>query len=402
LANQTCCTPSCTPGKCGGDGCGGTCACASGDVCLVNQTCCTPTCAPGTCGSDGCGGTCACPSGETCGSAGRCCVADWAPNWRQTASAGSFWAEFRVFGGSVATSVSLEVPGMPLYPLTLGFGDTWSGGLDGVPSGTMVILHATDSTGATAQTVSFPYLVDQAPLTDACGGTASTTPTCKPLSRGMVSFTMDDSYDTQDLLARPLLTQYGMKATIFHITDNLALYGLLPNAQSLAAAGNEVGSHTRTHADLTTLTPAELDDELGSSKQYLLDNVGSPVESFASPGGNYNDTVLAAIKRYYRSHRTVNPGLNYMGNAVYELNADGVYNDSTVASVCASLADAATYKGWRILVFHDFTTDPTSTQDLLYPIADFERILQCAQSTPGLDVVTVKEGADKLRCASPP
>src|SRR4051812_49506406 len=63
LANQTCCTPSCAPGTCGSDGCGGTCTCASGALCLANQTCCTPSCAPGTCGSDGCGGTCSCGSG---------------------------------------------------------------------------------------------------------------------------------------------------------------------------------------------------------------------------------------------------------------------------------------------------------------------------------------------------
>jgi hypothetical protein len=90
-----------------------------------------------------------------------------------------------------------------------------------------------------------------------------------------------------------------------------------------------------------------------------------------------------------------------MGNDVYELNADGVYDDSTVAEVCDQLSEAAASKGWRILVFHDFTTAATSDQDLLYPIANFEGILRCAQSTPGLDVVTVREGTQKLRCASP-
>jgi peptidoglycan/xylan/chitin deacetylase (PgdA/CDA1 family) len=339
----------------------------------------------------------------TC-SNGRCipiCVAPWSPSWKQTASAGAFWAEFEVFGGSLPRSVSLEVPGDGPIPLSLAYGDTWSAGLDGVASGTTVILHATDVTGATAQTVPFRYLVDGSPLTDQCQGTPSTSPACTPLARGMVSFTMDDSYDSQDLLARPLLTQYGMRATIYHITNQLSSYGLLPNAQSLAAAGNEVGSHTRTHPDLTGVSAAQLDDELGASKQYLLDNVGSPVESFATPMGSYNATVLAAIKTYYGSHRTVNPGLNYMGNDVYELNADGVYDDSTVAQVCAQLSEAAANKGWRILVFHDFTTAATSDQDLLYPIASFEGILRCAQSTPGLDVVTVREGVQKLRCASP-
>jgi hypothetical protein len=51
-------------------------------------------------------------------------------------------------------------------------------------------------------------------------------------------------------------------------------------------------------------------------------------------------------------------------------------------------------------MFHDFTTDPTSNADLLYPIADFETVLQCATTTPGLDVVTVHNGANAIRCAS--
>jgi hypothetical protein len=118
--------------------------------------------------------------------------------------------------------------------------------------------------------------------------------------------------------------------------------------------------------------------------------------------GSYNAAVVAAIKGHYLSHRTVNPGLNYMGNDLYELNADGVYNDSTVAEVCAQLAEAASVKGWRILVFHEFITAPTSNQSLSYPISWFAGILQCAQSMPGLDVVTVREGSERLRCASPP
>lgn len=278
---------------------------------------CTPSCAPGTCGGDGCGGTCACPVGMTC-TAGQCtggCVAPWNPSWQQTTYAGAWWAEYYVLGESLARSVTLEVPGSGSYPLSLSYGK-WVGGLDGVTSGTAVVLHATDATGATARTSTFRYLADANPPTD-------------PLSA------------------------------------------------------------------------AALDDELRTSKQYLLANVGSPVESIASPMGSYDATVVNAMKGYYLSHRTVNVGLNYMGNSVYELNADGVYNTSTASSVCAQLTEAALYRGWRILVFHDFTTAASSNSSLLYPISSFAGILQCAQATPGLDVVTVREGAAKLRCASP-
>lgn len=419
------CTPSCAPGTCGGDGCGGTCACPSGAVCMPDQTCCQPNsdpCGPdgcgGThgacpcdpscdgkqCGDDGCGGTCGtCDAGTMC-DGGTCaggCVAPWSPFWQQT-SAGAWWVEYKVAGGgSLPQSVSFEVIGGATTSLNYSHG-RWARGLPkAVPSGTWAILHATDVTGATAQTVPFQYLVDQQPLTDPCMGTPSTSPGCVPLARGMVTFTMDDSYTSQATLALPVLAQYGFKATIYHITRNLQDYGRLPWAELLAAAGHEVASHSRTHPYLPNLTAQGIDDELRLSKEYLLANVSSSVESFASPMGAYDSSVLAAVKTYYTSHRTVNPGLNYVGSDVYQLNADGVYNTSSVSSVCADLATTAAYRGWRILVFHNFVGTETSSSSLSYPIADFDGILQCAQTTPGLDVVTTREGVAAIACATP-
>jgi len=325
----------------------------------------------------------------------------WSPYWQQTQYAGSWWAEFTVQGGgSLPVSVSLEVVGGTTYPLSYSYGK-WTSGLNYVASGANVILHAKDATGATAQTATFQYLVNQAPLTDASKITPSTSSTCQPLARGMLSLTMDDSYPTQWTLAAPVMAKYGMKATIYNITHTLYDYGWLGSAQSLANAGHEVGSHTVDHFDMTGLTVANMDYELGTSQTYLKANVGSPADSFATPMGSYNATVLTEIKKYYASHRTVNAGLNYIGSSVYELNSDGAYGSITPATICAGLQDAAKYRGWRILMFHDFTTASTSNNDLLYTVADFESILKCAQQTAGLDVVTVHDGANAIRCASP-
>lgn len=89
------CTSACAPNTCGSDGCGGSCGCVSGAVCLTNLTCCvpndnpcgpdgcggshgvcgcTPSCAPGACGNNGCGGTCACTSDSVCLVNQTCCV----------------------------------------------------------------------------------------------------------------------------------------------------------------------------------------------------------------------------------------------------------------------------------------------------------------------------------------
>lgn len=324
----------------------------------------------------------------------------WSPSWKQTPYAGSWWTEFEVAGGSVPRSVSLQPVGGASVPLSFAY-YRWAAGLGGLPAGSSVILRATDATGATAQTLPFRYLVDTVPVTDPCAGTPSSSPTCQPLARGMVTFSMDDSIASQSDLAAPLLAAHGFKATIYHVTDVLSTYGNLPVAQALAQAGHEVASHSRTHPYLPALGPQALDDELRLSQGYLVAHVGAPVESFASPMGAYDGTVIAASRLYFTSHRTVDPGLNYMGSDVYRLKADGVYGSTTVSAACASLAEAASYRGWRILVFHAFTSAATSDASLTYPLADLEGILACAESTPGLDVVTTRQGVALLACASP-
>ena len=163
----------------------------------------------------------------------------------------------------------------------------------------------------------------------------------------------------------------------------------------------ETGSHTVNHLDLTTLSVSDIDYELGQSQIYLQANVSSPVVSFATPMGSYDATVKTEIKKYYTSHRTVNPGLNFMGSDVYVLSSDGVYDSSTPNAVCSWIQNAANKRGWEILMFHDFTTDASSNADLLYPIADFETIVKCAKATANLDVVTTTQGANAIRCASP-
>ncbi len=373
-------------------------------VVLPSVTCqvCTPSCGSNQCGSNGCGGACgSCASGSTC-RAGRCvtggsCVAAWDPSWTQGDGPGEWWAVFKVAGGGTLTkSVSVEVVGRAgTYPLRFGTG-RWSGGVVNVARGTSIILHATNALGATSQTLPFRYLVDTTAFTNQCRGTPRTS-TCQPLSRGLVSITIDDSGGSQPTIAVPLLTKYGLKATFFHVPNFL---NWTPIARTLAAQGHETGAHTMTHRSITALSAQELDNELRLSKQWLETNVSSPVESFASPSGAFNAASITAIKRYYSSHRTTRPGMNYVGSDVYLLNTDFVLNTSTAAGVCAQIREAAALKGWLVLTFHDFTNG-TPTQGFTMRGSTFDAILACAKNTPGVDVVTMKQGVAAIRCGSP-
>jgi peptidoglycan/xylan/chitin deacetylase (PgdA/CDA1 family) len=63
----------------------------------------------------------------------------------------------------------------------------------------------------------------------------------------------------------------------------------------LAEAGIEIGSHSRTHRDLTSCPAAELAAEVGGSRQDLEAALGVSVWTFCYPYGQLDDRARAAV-----------------------------------------------------------------------------------------------------------
>jgi hypothetical protein len=107
------------------------------------------------------------PSATACST----CTTSWNPAWAQGSGANNWWVEYTISGnGSTVGSAYLEVPGT--FNLTLGphYGKWAASSPRQIATGTSVVLHATNTAGATAKTQPFGYLVNQAPVTaDACG-----------------------------------------------------------------------------------------------------------------------------------------------------------------------------------------------------------------------------------------
>lgn len=66
---------------------------------------------------------------------------------------------------------------------------------------------------------------------------------------------------------------------------------------SLKNDGWEIGSHTNTHADLTTLSEQRLKDEILDSRKKLEEIIKTDVKYFAYPRGKYTDKVLKILKK---------------------------------------------------------------------------------------------------------
>jgi peptidoglycan/xylan/chitin deacetylase (PgdA/CDA1 family) len=154
--------------------------------------------------------------------------------------------------------------------------------------------------------------------------------------------TFDDGFQNQLDNAAPLLAEHGFSACFFLVTDLLGasperarrlererLHLPLPvepldweGAERLLEHGHEVGSHTVSHPDLTSLPPAELERELEVSREELSKRLGT-VRHVSAPYGErsrFSDRVAAAAREAgYESCATAIRGRNTSALDLYSL-----------------------------------------------------------------------------------
>ncbi len=68
----------------------------------------------------------------------------------------------------------------------------------------------------------------------------------------------------------------------------------------LTSEGVQVGSHTRTHADLRTLSGLALADEIEADARILQSHLRHTVHTFAYPYGRYGREAVAAVRARFR------------------------------------------------------------------------------------------------------
>jgi peptidoglycan/xylan/chitin deacetylase (PgdA/CDA1 family) len=112
-----------------------------------------------------------------------------------------------------------------------------------------------------------------------------------------VVLTFDDGFEDFYRQALPLLDRYGFTATLYVTTGWVQDAGPLPaghrpgrmlcwsQVAEAAAAGIEIGAHSRLHPQLDQLPRKQLREELRVSKAQLEDRLGRPVPGLAYPFG---------------------------------------------------------------------------------------------------------------------
>ncbi|KSU76843.1 Polysaccharide deacetylase [Pseudarthrobacter enclensis] len=219
-----------------------------------------------------------------------------------------------------------------------------------------------------------PLVTAAAAVALAVAGVAVGPPAAQAAAPTVVSLTFDDGHADQ-VAAAQTLNSLGLKATFFVTSGvvNTPNYFTLAQVQALAAAGHEIGGHTVTHPDLTTLPSDEATRQVCNDRVNLA-NWGFRVTSFAHPFAAANAATETIVKNCgYNSARGLGDirtrfscGTCAVGESMppadpyFTKAPDQVENTWTLADLQRSVTQAENGAGgWVQLTFHHIANNPS-------------------------------------------
>jgi peptidoglycan/xylan/chitin deacetylase (PgdA/CDA1 family) len=161
-----------------------------------------------------------------------------------------------------------------------------------------------------------------------------------PMPAKPVHITFDDGFTCVLEHAAPILEDHRFPATMFALSDKLGSVNdwmtcrgypertilSADGLKSLESAGFTIGSHTRTHARLTDLSPEDAVDEITVSRSRLEEQLGHAIDFFAYPFGAFNQSVRDIAERAgYRAACSTRSGFNRVGEDPYLIRRIDVF-----------------------------------------------------------------------------
>jgi len=111
----------------------------------------------------------------------------------------------------------------------------------------------------------------------------------------IVTTSWDDGHPL-DLKLAELLKKYNIKGTFYIPLSNPEMEGLNEKDIQILAKDFEIGAHTLTHVDLTTISLKEARKEINESKKLLEEITNEEVKMFCYPKGHYNRQIINLVK----------------------------------------------------------------------------------------------------------
>jgi peptidoglycan/xylan/chitin deacetylase (PgdA/CDA1 family) len=179
-------------------------------------------------------------------------------------------------------------------------------------------------------------------------------------NRRTVVLTFDDGYADVFENALPILVEFGFTATCYFVSRSLGRHNswdadkaiekkrimTYEQASEWAQAGMEVGSHSCSHLRMTLCLPEECSSELTRSKYELEQELGTRVESFSYPYGEYNAEVVSRVRAAgYTSAVTTRGGRMRAKDDLFRMRRIGINGERGLLRLLAGIA--TDYDRWR-------------------------------------------------------
>lgn len=129
----------------------------------------------------------------------------------------------------------------------------------------------------------------------------------KELPEKPIILTFDDGREGVLEYAAPLLEENNFNA-VFYITTDWVEGRNIPdseayskfmtweNIKELSKKGFIIGSHGKTHVDLTKSNDEQLNEEIRGSKKIIEEKINKKIEDFSYPCGLFDETVVKKVK----------------------------------------------------------------------------------------------------------
>lgn len=186
---------------------------------------------------------------------------------------------------------------------------------------------------------------------------------------GAVSFTFDDGYNQLDQLSSYLNSNSDVKVTFFITGAMGAGSGDLSGYVNMAKNGHEIGNHSKSHKDMTTV--GDLTTETTGWKSSLLSKGAPEVYTFATPYCASNNNVANAISKDHIANRNC-AGAKYYGwssEPEWMNISSNCYTQggSSTGNAKNNMGTAKNQKAWTVQLNHGVGVNDTygiSTNDI--------------------------------------
>jgi peptidoglycan/xylan/chitin deacetylase (PgdA/CDA1 family) len=182
--------------------------------------------------------------------------------------------------------------------------------------------------------------------------------------RGSIALTFDDGPSSFTNRLLDCLEENNAKATFFLVGEEVTYFP--DEVKRAAELGCEIGNHSYSHTDLTTLDAAGIAEEIGKTDQLLLNLVGHGGTVVRPPYGSVNDTVKQTV------------GTPMILWSIDTLDWETLDADTTVQTVLDNVKDG------DIILMHDIYSTTVDAAQILIPTLIEE----------GYDLVTIHELAE--------